>query len=84
MSESVKKEIKELQFLYEWLQIARKPKQSLRSDMKMVFDLIGIPTSESEIDILERVINPQKDKEKLSKEDFINCFVIEQECKKPR
>lgn len=43
----------------------------------MVFDLIGIPTSESEIDILERVINPQKDKEKLSKEDFINCFVIE-------
>jgi hypothetical protein len=73
-----------LEFLYEWLQIARKPKQSLRTDIKMVFDLIRIPTSESEISILEKVISPFKDKETLSREDFINCFIIEEECKKPR
>ena len=46
------KDGKELVFLYDWMRIARKPNQILRQDMKMLFELISIPVSESELDII--------------------------------
>lgn len=70
--------------MYDWLQIARKPNQGLKADLKMVFELIRIPTSASEIEMLEKIINPDGKKDHLTKEDFIGCFSIEEECKKPR
>lgn len=51
------KDGKELVFLYDWMRIARKPNQTLRQDMKMLFELISIPVSESELDIIEKAIN---------------------------
>jgi len=46
------KDGKELTFLYDWMRIARKPNQTLRQDIKMLFELISIPVSESELDII--------------------------------
>jgi hypothetical protein len=56
------KDGKELVFLYDWMRIARKPNQTLRQDMKMLFELISIPVSESELDIIEKAINPTGNK----------------------
>ena len=52
------KEIKEFKILYDWLQLARKPLQSLRGDLKMIMDLIKIPVSEEEVDFLLKIIDP--------------------------
>ena len=41
------KDIKELTFLYDWMRIARKPAQNLRQDIQLLFQLIGIPITES-------------------------------------
>jgi hypothetical protein len=46
------KDGKELAFLFDWMKIARKPNQTLRQDIKMLFDLINIPASDSEIHII--------------------------------
>ena len=48
------KDVKELNFLYDWMRIARKPNQSLRQDIKMLFELITIPITDSELNIIER------------------------------
>lgn len=61
------KDGKELVFLYDWMRIARKPKQSLRQDIKMLFELISIPVSDSEIRIIEKSIDPLGNKSELSK-----------------
>lgn len=56
------KDGKELTFLYDWMRIARKPNQTLRQDIKMLFELISIPVSESELDIIEKAISPTGNK----------------------
>ncbi len=61
------KDGKELVFLFDWMRIARKPNQSLRQDIKMLFDLIAIPVSDSEIRIIEKSIDPLGSKSELSK-----------------
>lgn len=71
------KDSKELIFLYDWMRIARKPNQTLRQDIKMLFQLISIPVSDSEIRIVEKAIDPDGKKSELSKEDLLNCFVVE-------
>lgn len=38
---------RELGFLYDWMRIARKPNQTLRQDLKLLFELISIPVTES-------------------------------------
>ena len=58
---------KELVFLFDWMRIARKPNQSLRQDIKMLFELISIPVSDSEIRIIEKSIDPLGSKGELSK-----------------
>jgi len=60
------------------MRIARKPNQSLHQDIKMLFQLIAIPVSESEIKIIEKAVDPSGKKTELSKEDLLNCFVIEE------
>lgn len=42
---NVEKDLKEFKTLYEWLQITRKPNQSLASDIKLIMELIKIPVS---------------------------------------
>lgn len=49
------------------MKIARKPNQGLRQDIKMLFELINIPISDSEIGIIQRSIDPLRNKEELSK-----------------
>ena len=61
------KDGKELVFLFDWMRIARKPNQSLRQDIKMLFELISIPVSDSEIRIIEKSIDPLGSKGELSK-----------------
>jgi hypothetical protein len=61
------KDGKELVFLFDWMRIARKPNQSLRQDIKMLFQLINIPVSDSEIRIIEKSIDPLATKSELSK-----------------
>lgn len=61
------KDGKELVFLYDWMRIARKHKQTLRQDIKMLFELISIPVSDSEIRIIEKSIDPLGNKSELSK-----------------
>jgi len=56
------KDSKELAFLYDWMRIARKPNQTLRQDIRMLFELIAIPVSDSEIRIIEKAIDPQSNK----------------------
>lgn len=41
------KDGRDLVFLYDWMKIARKPNQSLRQDVRMLFELISIPVSDS-------------------------------------
>jgi hypothetical protein len=72
------KDGKELVFLYDWMRIARKPKQSLRQDIKMLFELISIPVSDSEIRIIEKSIDPSGNKSELSKQDLLACFLVEE------
>jgi hypothetical protein len=43
----------------------------------MLFQLISIPVSDSEIRIVEKAIDPDGKKSELSKEDLLNCFVVE-------
>jgi hypothetical protein len=59
------------------MRIARKPNQSLHQDIKMLFQLIAIPVSESEIKIIQKEVDPSGIKTELKKEDLLNCFVIE-------
>jgi Ca2+-binding EF-hand superfamily protein len=78
------KDGKELTFLYDWMRIARKPHQTLRQDIQLLFELISIPVSESELDIIEKAISPAGTKTELKKEDLLSCFVVEEECRKPK
>jgi len=78
------KDGKELAFLYDWMRIARKPNQSMRQDIKMLFELIAIPISDNEIRMIEKNIDPTGTKQELTKEDFISCFVIEEEYRKSK
>lgn len=64
------------------MRIARKPNQSMRQDIKMLFDLIAIPMSDTEIRIIEKTIDPTGTKNELTKEDLLNCFVVEEEYRK--
>ena len=64
------------------MRIARKPHQTLRQDIKMLFDLISIPISESEIRIIEKSIDPKGIKSELKKEDLLGCFIVEEEYRK--
>jgi len=41
------KDGKELAFLYDWMRIARKPHQTVRQDIRMLFELIAIPVSDN-------------------------------------
>jgi hypothetical protein len=41
------KDQQELVFLYDWMRIARRPNQNLRADIKMLFELICIPITDS-------------------------------------
>lgn len=66
------------------MRIARKPNQTLRQDIKMLFELIAIPVSDNEIKIIEKTINPYNNKNELTKEDLLNCFVVEEEYRKSR
>ena len=70
--------------LYDWLQIARKPAQNLREDLKMVMDLIQIPVTPEEVDFLIKIIDPHHQKERLLEEDFLSCFIVPEEAKKPK
>jgi hypothetical protein len=78
------KDGKELTFLFDWMRIARKPNQSMRQDIKMLFELIAIPASDSEIRIIEKTIDPTGTKTELSKEDLLNCFIVEEEYRKSK
>lgn len=46
------RDVKELTFLYDWMRIARKPNQTFRQDIKLLFELIAIPITESELRVL--------------------------------
>lgn len=78
------KDGRDLVFLYDWMKIARKPNQSLRQDVRMLFELISIPVSDSEIRIIEKSIDPTGTKSYLAKEDLLACFVVEEECRKAK
>lgn len=41
------KDVKELTFLYDWMRLARKPNFNLHQDIKLLFELISIPITES-------------------------------------
>lgn len=48
------RDAKQLAFLYDWMRLARKPNQTLHQDIKLIFELIAIPITESELKIIER------------------------------
>ena len=39
-------------------------------------DLIQIPLSQDELEILHNIIDPTGEKERLLEDDLINCFII--------
>ena len=53
------KDSKDLIFLYDWMRLARKPNFTFHQDLKLLFDLISIPITESEMKIIEREIDPE-------------------------
>jgi len=53
------KDVKELTFLYDWMRLARKPHFNLQQDIKMLFELIAIPITDSEMKIIQREIDPE-------------------------
>ena len=61
------KDVKDLTFLYDWMRLARKPNFTLHQDLRLLFDLISIPITESEMKIIEREINPEGNKTELAK-----------------
>ena len=47
------KDAKDMSFLYDWMKIARKPNFTLHQDLKLIFELIAVPITESEMKIIE-------------------------------
>lgn len=78
------RDVRELTFLYDWMRLARKPTYNCRQDLKLMFQLIAIPITESELAILERSINPNGDKTELSQQDLLDCLVVEEEQRKTK
>lgn len=56
--ENETKDLREFKILYDWLQLTRKPNQSLRGDLKMMMDLIQIPISIEEVNFMMKIIDP--------------------------
>ena len=60
------REVQDLAFLHQWMRIARRPKNNLRQDIKLVFELIAVPLSDSELDIMQQDIDPYNNKKELT------------------
>ena len=78
------KDAKDLSFLFDWMRLARKPNFTLHQDLKLIFELIAIPITDSEMKIIERQINPDGNKNELLKEDLLACFSVEEDLRKPQ